>query len=261
MASVTLKRVKMKGKKLTPEEFVRKSKEVHGEKYDYSFVEYLGYNHKVKIICPIHGDFLQLPFSHISGVGCPLCGKQKKKRPVAGIGICDVDGLSATNVYKEWRQMLKRCYDEDTQQMQPTYKSCFVCDEWAYLSKFKQWYDEHYVEGWQLDKDILVKGNKIYSPLTCCFVPRRINTLFLKRLASRGNLPIGVKKSGLRYQANLKRDEKTYCLGTFASPEEAFQAYKKAKEKWIKEIADRWKDQLEPRVYEAMYNYKVEITD
>ena len=85
-----------------------------------------------------------------------------------------------------------------------------------------------------LDKDILVKGNKLYSEDTCSFVPAEINTLFCK--------------------ANKTR-------GRYNTIEEAFLAYKQAKEAYIKELANKWKDVIDPRVYEALMDYQVEITD
>ena len=118
------------------------------------------------------------------------------------------------------------------------------------------------MNGWELDKDILIKGNKIYSPETCAFVPAEINGIFTKTNSKRGVYPIGVSlhKEG-RFQAKVLKNKKQAYIGLFDTPEEAFQAYKKAKEEYIKEVADKWKDKIDPRVYEAMYNYQVEITD
>ena len=62
-------------RKLTTEEFVEKAKKIHGDKYDYSNVEYKGKRQKIKIICPIHGEFWQLAGNHMRGQGCPQCGK------------------------------------------------------------------------------------------------------------------------------------------------------------------------------------------
>ena len=59
--------------KLTAEEFIERAKKVHGDKYDYSLVEYVNSKSKVKIICPVHGIFEQRPNSHLNGNGCPEC--------------------------------------------------------------------------------------------------------------------------------------------------------------------------------------------
>jgi len=139
-----------------------------------------------------------------------------------------------------------------------------VCEEWRNFQNFAKWFEKNYkneiMEKWQLDKDILVKRNKVYSPETCAFVPREINCLFTKTTKVRGNLPIGVTKEYNKFRAQSCSNKKRY-LGTFTTPEEAFQSYKKSKEIYIKEIADKWKGLISEQVYEAMYNYKVEIND
>ena len=116
-------------------------------------------------------------------------------------------------------------------------------------------------EPFHLDKDILVKGNKIYSEDTCCFVPICINNLFTLRGLKRGELLIGVSKKGDRFCASIHKHGKQKGLGTFDTELEAFWAYKEAKEAYIKELAEKWKDQIDPRVYEALMKYQVEITD
>ena len=135
------------------------------------------------------------------------------------------------------------------------------------MSKFSKWCNEQIGfnfkddkgKPFQLDKDILIKGNKIYSEETCAFVPQEVNLLFVKGEKSRGDYPIGVrfhKVSGMfRAMYNNKLSEH------FKTPEEAFCAYKEAKEAYIKEVANKWKDQIDQRVYEALMNYQVEITD
>lgn len=70
---ITLKRNKRK----TTEEFIQEAKLIHGQKYDYSKVEYVNANKNVKIICPLHGEFLQTPHSHLKGCGCTKCGRKK----------------------------------------------------------------------------------------------------------------------------------------------------------------------------------------
>lgn len=119
-----------------------------------------------------------------------------------------------------------------------------------------------------LDKDILIKNNKIYSPNTCIFVPQRINNLFTKTNKNRGNLPIGVSYY-LNYnqytatcsiiKENERKGHKT--LGYFNTIEEAFNAYKNFKEKYIKQIANEYKDYIPIKLYNALLNYQVEITD
>ena len=147
---------------------------------------------------------------------------------------------------------------------QKTYIGCFVAEEWYCFQTFAQWHKENkksHMKSWQLDKDILVKGNKIYSPETCCFVPQEVNTLFVKNNINRGKYPIGVSKVGNKFVSFIKTIDKSVYLGTFTTPEEAFEAYKTAKEAHIKEVADKWRELIDPRVYQALYKYEVEITD
>ena len=118
-----------------------------------------------------------------------------------------------------------------------------------------------------LDKDILCKGNKVYSRDTCIFVPERINNLFVKSDKARGKCPIGVTltPSGTYQVYCSNKYGKSVYLGTYNSEEEAFQVYKQYKEKVIKEIIDSYEGKIpEPhysRLREAMYNYEVEIDD
>ena len=138
--------------------------------------------------------------------------------------------------------------------------------EWHNFQNFANWCEDSWRiwmdETWHLDKDILIKGNKVYSPETCCFVPNDINVLFTKRQNHRGDCLIGTNKSSKnRWRAKISKEGNITHLGVFDSQEKAFQAYKTAKEVYIKEVADKWKDLIDPRVYEAMYNHRVEITD
>jgi hypothetical protein len=116
------------------------------------------------------------------------------------------------------------------------------------------------MQGWHLDKDILVKGSKVYSPETCCFVPPDINYMFVRNSGDR-KYPIGVTYKENAFRATLNKRDKSHHIGRFKTPEEAFQAYKTAKEKYIKEIADEWKDKISDSMYSFLINYQVEITD
>lgn len=253
------------GKRLTTEEFIRRAREAHGDKYDYSKVEYITSDDKVCIICPIHGEFWQMPRDHAhSKSGCPRCNSSQKGRKLYGIGINDIERATQLfpKAYLLWKDVLRRCYDTKVSRKHPSYIGCSVSDDWKYFSCFKEWYDAHYVEGWHLDKDILIKGNKEYAPNKCCFVPQEINKLFTKRQFDRGIFPIGVvRHSRRKYYSAISVNGVVTSLGGFNTPEEAFNAYKVAKEAWIKEVADKWKDKLDPKVYKALYEYQVEITD
>lgn len=248
------------------EKFISEAKKIHGDKYDYSQVKYINNKTKIQIICREHGVFPQTPDMHLRGDGCPLCRNIARRKLLYGVAYYDVlESMVKNEEYimstRYWHSMLRRCYSDKVHNLQPTYIGCSVCQEWHLFSNFKKWFDEHYVEGWCLDKDILVKGNKVYSPETCCFVPNEINIIFSHK-KRRMNLPRGVtlNKKG-KYVARARIYGRETRIGQFSSSEEAFNAYKIAKEKWIKIVADKWKDQLDPKVYDALYNYQVEITD
>ena len=176
-----------------------------------------------------------------------------------------------TDGYNIWHDMLRRCYDPKLYERYSTYEMCTVEDYLLNFQHMGEWIEHNYYEvpGEQicLDKDILCKGNKIYSRKTCIFVPQRINKLFTKSDKSRGKNPIGVIElpSG-NYRVFCSNGcEKSVSLGTYSTKEEAFQVYKQYKEKVIKETIDSYKGKIpEPfysRLREAMYNYEVSIND
>lgn len=267
--SVTLFIVNIMPKKLTQEEFIKRAVEVHNDKYDYSKVNYINNTTKICIICPKHGAFFQTPNMHLyQKQGCKKCRSDKMKKKICGVGINDYHGVikikdKHIKSYQVWHEMLLRCYDGKTQRKHPTYSECSVCDEWLSYSNFKKWFDDNYIEGYELDKDIFIKGNKVYSPNTCCFVPKNINLLLIKRGASRGNCAIGVSKNRNYYIARLSKYGKQVHIGCFKTEQEAYLAYKKAKEETIKEVAYNsfLKKEINSKIYEALLNYKVEITD
>lgn len=242
-------------RRLTKETFLERAKWYHGDKYDYSKVVYVNNSTKVCIICPEHGEFWQRAQSHMHGCGCPKCISHPRGKLIFGVATNDISENTNCACYMHWYLMLSRCYYDKALRLNPSYSDVRVCDEWLTYSNFKKWFDEHYVEGWQLDKDILVKGNKVYSPDTCCFVPKQINSLFIRHKKKKDSLPIGVSKRGKKYVSMLSMK----YLGRFDTPEEAFDAYKMAKEAHIKEMADKWKDKLDPKVYNTLYNWEMEL--
>lgn len=168
--------------------------------------------------------------------------------------------------YRIWTKMLERCYCEATQHKNPTYIGCQVSDCFKNFQHFYSWCSNQtgfYVEGFALDKDILVKGNKVYSEDTCCFVPKEINNLLLTSKRNRGNCVLGVYKinKSEKYRAEVRRNGRGCSLGCFNTEIEAFQAYKEAKEAHIKEIANKWKDQIDNRVYKVLISHEVHIDD
>ena len=157
-----------------------------------------------------------------------------------------------TYLYKTWTSMFSRCYSETFHKKCPSYKDVTVCEEWHNFQNFAEWMENNYnpeiMQGWHLDKDILVNGDKTYSPETCCFVPSEINSLFKSN------------KDNNYFYYRDNHYEVTFCnkyLGRFKTIKEAFQSYKVAKEAYIKEVADIWKSLIDPCVYETMHSYRV----
>ena len=191
---------------------------------------------------------------------------------VYGVGIIGAkypvsEGSVKTKEYDLWCSMLRRCYSEKYQKKQPTYEGCEVSDNFKSFEYFYEWCHKQIGfnnKGWHLDKDLLTKGNKVYSENTCVFIPAEINTLLIKCTASRGENLIGVywDKKGKAFVAMVNKNKgRSEYLGYFKTEIEAFNAYKKAKEAFIKEQAEKWKGKIDDRAYEALMDYQVEITD
>ena len=269
-------------KKLSQEEFISRAKEIHGDKYDYSKTVYKNRRTAVCVTCPKHGDFYTKELLY--GKGCIKCGFESTRskrinRPSFanrtvkfGFGINDFPLLVAgredgvLQSYQIWVSMLNRCYDTKYHDREPAYIGCSVCEDWRYFSRFDDWVRSErsgYKKGYQLDKDILVKGNKIYSPETCVFVPHEINSLFCTTRARRSELPIGVSRLKDKYTAHCSVGGKTKHLGSFSTPTEAFDAYKRFKEMRIKKMAIEYyqKGSISKAVYDAMMRYEVNISD
>lgn len=176
------------------------------------------------------------------------------------IGVGKYTENSSTKMGKKWRSIFQRSYSEKLYINNPTYHDVTVCEEWKCFQNFGEWYENNWkphMVGWHLDKDVLIKGNKIYSPETCCFVPIEINSLLISCKARRGELPIGVSKKGNKFYSILTLNGKH----VYNTIEEAFQVYKEAKEDKIKKVANKWRGKITEKCYNALMNYKVEITD
>ena len=176
-----------------------------------------------------------------------------------------------TRVYSTWHNMLKRCYSEKYHEKQPTYKDCNTSNVFHNFQNFGDWDNNNYYkvgnEKMCLDKDILVKHNKIYSPETCIYVPNTINLLFVKNDKNRGESAIGTTPKYGKYETNCHLinpktgKSKNEYLGRYDTELEAFEVYKYYKEKNIKQVADYYKKLIPQKLYNALYSYEVEITD
>ena len=223
-------------------------------------------------------QFLKTGFEMVARLSHIRNGKVKDpySPSVYGIGVVGTKYPSRVNGVQTkecalWTSMLERCYSDAFKKKRPTYEGCKVSDNFKSYEYFYEWCNKQIGFGndgngnpFQLDKDLLVKGNKVYSENTCVFIPSEINSLLIKCTASRGEHLIGVywSKTANAFVARVSRNKGgSEHLGLFNTEIEAFNAYKQAKENYIKELANKWKDQIDPRAYEALMNYKVEITD
>ena len=230
--------------------------------YDDIFVEFLDEYHAI-----IHSDYdkfkrksIKNPyFPSVYGVGYLGQGKYNA-----------VENGKITIQYNYWKAMMQRCYCKSINKHTSAYNNVSVCKEWHNFQNFAKWFDKNFYsvsgEKMSLDKDILKKGNTIYSPETCIFAPMKINQLFIKNKTVRNsNLCIGVRynKNKNKYQAQCgtsdeKRVKTICCVDTL---EEAFNKYKEYKENLIKSFALQHKDKIPNKLYKAMMSYEVLITD
>ena len=219
-------------------------------------------------------QFINTGFEKSVQLGDIRSGKVKDSYTpsVFGVGVAGtkypnrVNGRK-TKEYVLWCHMLERCYSEKYQKKQPTYEGCEVSDNFKSYEYFYEWCHNQVgfgVDGFEIDKDLLIKGNKVYSESTCVFIPREINQVLTKCTASRGKHLIGVcwSKTANAFKAMVRINKgKQEHLGYFKTELEAFNAYKTAKEAFVKEQANKWKGKIDIRAYSALMKYQVEIDD
>lgn len=137
---------------------------------------------------------------------------------------------SETKAYKLWMNIKQRPLNK---------KGCedvTVDSRWHSFHDFQLWFDKNAVPGYDLDKDFLVEGNRVYGPDTCVFIPRWLNSA-IKR-SNPGALFHGVKKSKLKFMAFV--GAKTY-LGMFETELDAHQAWQRAKVEALREYQNRYR--------------------
>jgi hypothetical protein len=192
-------------------------------------------------------------------------GIYKKTKLIYGVGINDADYAVSPTIngstvrcpfYAAWTNMLTRCYSKVEHARNPNYIGCSVASGWLNFSSFTNWMKNQDWQGKQLDKDILIQYNKVYSPSTCIFVTGEINSLLNEQSRKRGLYPRGVgfiiKRN--KYRADCNAYGKVKHVGHYDTPEEAHEAYKKFKYKYIAEIASQQSEPLRT----ALLNYKIE---
>ena len=192
----------------------------------------------------------------------------KIERTVCGIGFNSGGNYETSlnkkqlKVYKLWAAMMNRCYNPIYLKQKPNYIGCTVCEEWHDFQNFAKWFysERFHIFKYELDKDILIKGNKIYSPETCCLVPHSINMLITNSGSKSGGYPQGISlhKGTGKFRVRLGVYGKIKYIGLFNSEALALSAYKKAKESHIRDVALENKDLIEFSVFEALMNWQVE---
>lgn len=198
-------------------------------------------------------------------VETPITGTKKQYKPVYGAGINDAtyhvrytdnQGIRhSCPYYAIWMGILKRCLCPMTALDRPTYAGCTIEESWKTFSIFKAWMCKQNWQNKQLDKDLLVPGNKHYGPNTCLFLTQALNSLLCLRTNDRGAWPLGVyldkRKPINPFVARCRMYGKSVHLGTFDSPEKASACYIQAKLAYIAELADAESD---PQIKQALLN-------
>ena len=154
--------------------------------------------------------------------------------------------------YKKWRSLLTRCYSKGANLV---YKDCYVCDEWLTFSNFKSWMETQNWKGRQLDKDLVVRGNKLYSPATCVFITSRVNTFLAISVASsrKGNQPLGVyyHKRDKKFIAKCGDGSKgnSHICGYF---DDSFVAHRSYQQRRLEIITNFITDETDERVIKGL---------
>lgn len=188
----------------------------------------------------------------VFGVGMIGSGRHPTKK----------DGKT-TKTYNAWCKILMRCYSKKYQNLYySSYKGCTVCKEWHNFQMFADWYEENLYEildeRMEIDKDILIEGNKVYSPETCLIVPQSINMLFKRHSIKGRDLPIGIYQTKLgKYNVCFTYKGVSNHFGGIATFEQACEIYKECKEKYLKQIAEDYKQHIPKKLYDALINYNV----
>jgi hypothetical protein len=170
--------------------------------------------------------------------------------------------IKLAKAYQVWQGMLGRCYCPIVQIKQPNIRNLTVHIKWLNYQIFAKWFEENYIEGFDMSQNILIPKSTVYSPETCCFVPNEIrNSLsFVRR--QKHNLPMGVMPNNNSFSAgiHIKGQERTH-LGTYSTPQKAFSQYKHAKQLNLQNLAKKHKDKLPIKTYNALMKFKVKAID
>lgn len=174
-------------------------------------------------------------------------------------------------IYRSWRGMFIRSYSNNYHKTRPTYKGCSVAEEWHDYQVFYEWAKVNYRTGYQLDKDILIKGNKVYSKETCSYVPQEVNMIVNDNESRRGDCPLGVskrKKKGTQefnglFTVGCSTPKGLLYLGRYTCEVEGFSKYKEFKELLYKVYAEAYYERgmITKGICDALMKREVFITD
>ena len=207
-------------------------------------------------------EFILSKFKHHGTLRNVLKGEVKDftQPTICGVGMVDKQTVD-NRVYKVWVSMLERCYSRKYKSIYPTYEYCVASEYFKYYSNFEQWCYKQVGfgnKGWHLDKDLLVKGNKIYSEDTCVFLPKEINLIFGNKTKIRMyKTGVGFDKRCGKYSVRIHTHKGRLCFGGYTTESEAYDKYVEEKECHIEFVADQFKDLIDSRAYDALINYKV----
>ena len=234
------------------------------------------------------GDFVVLSYINSANVrirfldtgyetvtrSCQVKSGQVKDRSlptVHGVGVIGDsyscwDGSKIRKEYDLWSSMLARCYSPKSHKARETYIGCTVSENFKSYTYFYEWCNRQVgfnEDTFELDKDLLAIDSKSYGEDTCVFLPKEINTAIIKQNKKRGDFPVGVtyhKNTG-NFVAQLSTSTGRKHVGAFNNVIDAFAAYRKAKENYLVELAEKWKGSIDERAYDALISYQVSIDD
>lgn len=257
-----------RGKIVTSKKILKNKEKYEGKVFktlNYGGLLVLEYRKSSEVLA----EFVETKTKITASIGSIMAGQVKDRfaPSVCGVGIIGneitVKNGKAVRVYNLWQTMLERCYGANNQDKLQAYKGCTVSENFKYFPYFKEWCSNQIgfgKMGWDLDKDLLSKGNKIYSEDTCCFIPSEINRcISSKGVDSKYDLPLGVKEHGGRgtkyYSASISKFGENYYIGNYDTIAEAETAYKVERKKYICQLACKWKDSIDPRAYDALIKF------
>lgn len=164
-----------------------------------------------------------------------------------------------SRAYSIWSAMVGRCYPKEYGYLMPTYLDCTIEQGWHDFQNFAEWFYSHdYSDlGYQLDKDLLVPKNKLYSAETCCFLPRELNMAIAPRKSSAVDDSKRKVYSPNKFPVTIGMNGKTSYIGSFSCPYEADRVYAEIKERYVKNKAIEWANRIEFRAFKALMLWKV----